>query len=235
MGVNKSPKELDYQNIWNELGEEYKIVGPSSRHTRRMIRKFMKEVSYNSIIDFGCGTGLLLNSLNLGSKKFGGIDISSSGIKICKKRFKDGYFETMDISKEIPGEHFDLCICSEVLEHIQDDVRAVGNIRKVCNKIIVSVPCGKYSRTDHEMGHYRRYSVDDLLGKLDSAGFKIIKCEKWGFPFYSPLYRFFLDRTTVKQRAGKVTVSKRILSEVFYLLFYINIKNSGDRLFVLAE
>jgi SAM-dependent methyltransferase len=235
MRDNKSPKKWDYQNIWDDLGEDYKIVGPSSRHTRRMIREFMKRISYQSIIDVGCGTGLLLNSLDLEDKKFGGIDISISGINICNKRFKDGFFETMDISKEIPDDHFDLCICSEVLEHIQDDVKAIDNLRKVCSNIIITVPCGKYSRTDHDMGHYRRYSVGNLLGKLGSAGFKVIKYEKWGFPFYSPIYRFFLDRTTVKQRSGNVTASKRIISGVFYLLFYINIKNLGDRLFVLAE
>lgn len=228
-------KKVDYKNSWKNWGEDFKIYGPSSRHTRRMIKKYMDLVEFNSIIDIGCGTGIFLNSLDLKNKKFAGIDISVEGIKFCKKKLKKGNFQVMDIEKQCPKEKYDLGICSEVLEHVKDDVKAMKNLRKLCKKIVISVPTGKFGQDDYEMGHYRRYSVKEMTKKLKIAGFKIIKYEKWGFPFYSPIYRFFINKTSEDQRVGKVGIIKRIVSESVNLLFYLNIKNKGDRLFLLAE
>jgi SAM-dependent methyltransferase len=229
------PKKQDYKNIWKEFGQDYKIHGPSSRHTRRILRKYLSLVGYNSIIDIGCGPGILLSTLDLKGKFFAGADLSESGIRFCKERWPKGNFKIIDIAKEAPKERYDVAVCSEVLEHIKDDLAAMKNLRKTCDNLVISVPAGKYSFSDHEMGHFRRYTKEDMISKLKRAGFKIVKCEYWGFPFYSPIYRFFLNNTKVKQRAGKVTIFKRLISEILNIMFYLNIPNKGDRLFVLAR
>lgn len=232
---NQIPQKLDYDSSWGKWGEEFKLRGASSRHTRRILRSYMKGINFDSIIDIGCGTGILLNSLNLENKKVKGVDISSTGIKVCKKKMPKGSFEVMNIEKKVPKETYDLGFCSEVLEHIEDDLKAMKNLRKLCKTIIISVPSGKYGKDDEIQGHYRRYSSKEMIEKLILAGFKIIKYENWGFPFYSPIYRFLMDKTTQEQKTGKVTFFKKIISEFFYGLFLLNLPGHGDRLFVLAK
>jgi hypothetical protein len=108
------------------------------------------------------------------------------------------------------------------------------NLRKMCKMVVISVPLGKYGEDDRIQGHYRRYTEDDIVLKLESVGFKILKKEKWGFPFYSPIYRFLINKSKEEYRVGKVTLFKRAVSEFFYRLFFLNMNNKGDRLFVLV-
>ena len=68
-------------------------------------------------------------------------------------------------------EQFDSFFCSNVLEHIEDDENAMGNIAKIPNikKGVIIVPANNhiYSRIDKNLGHYRRYDKKILLNKLD--------------------------------------------------------------------
>lgn len=230
------PSVVDYDNSWDKWGDEFKLIGASSRHTRRIIKKYMLGLKYKSIIDIGCATGIFLNSLNLKNKKFAGIDISSAGIKISKKKMPKGSFKVMDIGKSKPLENYDLGICSEVLEHVEDDIKAIKHLRKLCKKIIITVPCGKYGEDDKVQGHYRRYSLKEMKIKLKKADFKMVKSEMWGFPFYSPVYRFIMNKVNHDDRVGnKLSLTKKVLSHLIYYLFFLNFPNKGDRLFLLAE
>jgi SAM-dependent methyltransferase len=228
------PDKIDYKSSWKNWGEEFKRHGASSRHTRRMLRRYMDGIRFKSIIDVGCGTGILLESLDKNLEK-AGVDISESGIEICRQKMPEGRFRVMDIGKEIPKGKYDLCTCSEVLEHVKDDQKAMKNLRKICNYLVISVPCGKYGEDDKVQGHYRRYSEKDMFKKLEKAGFKILRYERWGFPFYSPIYRFLINKSKEEQRVGEMNFFKMIVSGFFYSLFFLNMNNRGDRLFLLAK
>jgi len=230
------PYKVDYDSSWDRWGEEFKLIGASSRHTRRIIKKYMENLTYKSIIDVGCATGIFLNSLDLKGKSVAGVDISNAGINICKKKMPQGDFRVMDIGKRKLNKKYDLGICSEVLEHIDDDIKALSNLKAMCKSIIITVPSGKYGEDDKVQGHYRRYSKKEMMLKLRKVGFKVVRIENWGFPFYSPFYRFVINRVHHDDRVGmKLSGSKKIVSHLLYCLFFFNVPGYGDRLFVLAE
>jgi SAM-dependent methyltransferase len=72
----------------------------------------------------------------------------------------------------------DTVICLNVLEHIEDDLAALRNIRSMLDDggcAIILVPCGQsiYNSLDEELGHFRRYSEDQLRERMTAAGFDV--------------------------------------------------------------
>lgn len=89
-----------------------------------------------------------------------------------------------------PKEQFDTVICLNVVEHLENDVRALRNIRKALSKdgrAIVLVPNGPglYGSLDRALGHYRRYTREQLVHACERAGFRveeILKFNRVGAP-----------------------------------------------------
>ena len=75
-----------------------------------------------------------------------------------------------------PGS-YDTVVCLNVLEHIADDHRALGDIYEALapgGKVVLWVPAFEalYSKFDRKIGHYRRYRRDQLLGLVHNVGFQ---------------------------------------------------------------
>jgi SAM-dependent methyltransferase len=75
--------------------------------------------------------------------------------------------------------HIDSVICFNVLEHIEQDEKALRNIFGVLEpkgRLLLLVPSHPwlYGTLDHYLGHHRRYGKKELRNKLETIGFKII-------------------------------------------------------------
>ena len=102
-----------------------KKYGPFSRHLRRIIKKMIRPLEFKSMLDVGCGQGSFLVELQpeFPNIKPCGIDISSSAVELARRRVPDGQF-WVGYYRQAFEEKCDLVICSEVLEHIPDDISA---------------------------------------------------------------------------------------------------------------
>jgi glycosyltransferase involved in cell wall biosynthesis len=83
-----------------------------------------------------------------------------------------------------PEEMFDTVICLNVVEHLEDDVTALRNIRSSLQKdgrAIILVPNGPrlYGSLDRVLGHYRRYTRKQLQEVCERAGFRVEKVLKF--------------------------------------------------------
>jgi hypothetical protein len=129
-----------------------------------------------------------------------------------------------------------LVICSEVLEHIRDDDTALRNLRKMVGKhLVISTPQGRMRGFEREVGHVRNYARGELVDKIEKTGFAVISVVEWGFPFYSPLYRDFLELTRSKGTTGEFGPLRKLLANFIYLVFMFNSSKRGDEIFVLAQ
>lgn len=130
-----------------------------------------------------------------------GIDISKKAVRLCRARgFKDVF--PMDGAKpHFDNEEFDLIIASDVLEHIQDDEKAVKEWRRLLKKegtIICFVPAFKslWSKHDEDNKHCRRYTKKDLADIFVKNDFKIVRSSYWNIALFLPtLFYRFLART----------------------------------------
>ena len=69
-------------------------------------------------------------------------------------------------------------MCLNVLEHIEDDLGALRNIRSMLEdggRAVILVPAGQsiYNCLDEELGHFRRYSEEQLRQRMTDAGFEV--------------------------------------------------------------
>ena len=74
----------------------------------------------------------------------------------------------------------DAVVCLNVVEHVSDDLQALRNIHialKEGGRAIVLVPQGQeiYGTLDEALGHYRRYSKNQLFALMQQAGFDVEK------------------------------------------------------------
>jgi len=100
---------------------------------------------------------------------------------------------------------------------------------------VLSTLSGKMRESEKHVGHVRNYTLDGLLSKLKEARFKPVKVIRWGFPFYSPLYRNLWNRLPQEINYGKFGWFRRVCAQMLYLLFILNSRTKGDYLFILCE
>jgi len=227
----------DYDLSWNQW-MDCEIYGPSMRHQRRNIQDLLHGLNYGSILDIGGGSGDNLYKI-LKTKKVKDIcliDISLKALNRARLLMPEAEFVHLDIQKNSIDHKFDLVLCCDVLEHISDDVAALRNIKKMSRGyLIVSTLSGRMRKSEKHVGHVRNYTLEDLLDRLKEASFKPLKVIKWGFPFYSPLYRNLWDKLPQKINYGKFGWFRKLCARILYLVFMLNSKSKGDYLFVLSE
>src|SRR5580658_9968328 len=73
------------------------------------------------------------------------------------------------------GQSFDTVVCLNVVEHVQDDAAALRNVWNVLDpsgRAIILVPCGPklYGTLDEVLGHFRRYTRQQLIEVAERSG-----------------------------------------------------------------
>lgn len=128
-----------------------------------------------TVLDFGAGIGTLSDLYEKKSSiKPLCIEIDSTNIEFLTNRGFKSYKHIDEVSKKL-----DSVFSSNVLEHIEDDVKTLKMIHRKMNhnsKIVLYLPAFMllFSGLDEAVGHYRRYSKKEIQTKLKQAGFKIL-------------------------------------------------------------
>jgi SAM-dependent methyltransferase len=129
------------------------------------------------ILDVGCGTGTMLTHL----ARFGdarGVDMDLEAVGYCHDR---GLRQvTQSDADKLPFEKdtFDLVTALDVVEHIDDDLGALREMRRVIKPgglLLLTVPAYRFlwGRQDDINLHKRRYVARELRSRLQAAGFEV--------------------------------------------------------------
>jgi SAM-dependent methyltransferase len=227
-----------YEGLWRGEWMDYSRYGPTRRHVRKIIHTLIAPLYFESVLDVGCGEGSLLAEIGAGrpSVDLAGTDVSSEALRYAERLVPGGSFALLDLERAALPQQADLTICSEVLEHLEADEDAIANLAAMTRRyLVVVVPQGTMRGFEREnVGHVRNYTRTELCGKLERGGFEPWMVVEWGFPFFSPLYRDFLDRIPSGAVKGRMGWRKRLVSELLYRLFELNAWDRGDKLVVLA-
>ncbi len=167
----------------------------------KFVLKIAKEfANFNlskKILDAGCGTGGVMSSLSQSGILTVGNDTSLESLIWGKKKGRIVNGVQASVSHlPFKDEIFDISICSEVLEHVDDDLSTLKELGRVTkHRIIFTVPAHRYLWTDSDdiLLHKRRYSKSELSALIKKSGMRIVKLEPFGIipGFLVILYKFF--------------------------------------------
>ena len=154
-----------------------------------------------SILDAGCGTGLLMQELNsLGQVE--GVDISEDALEFCRKRGLTNV-RLADV-QQLPfaEQSFDMVTALDVLEHLDNDAGALREWRRVLKpggRVFLFVPAHRWlwSLQDEVSHHRRRYTYRTLSAVIESSGLEIER-QSYVSTFLMPV--IFLGRQWLKVR-----------------------------------
>jgi 2-polyprenyl-3-methyl-5-hydroxy-6-metoxy-1,4-benzoquinol methylase len=133
-----------------------------------------------TVLDIGCGSGLMLNALDELANT-SGMDMSNEAIQFSQEIFSGPIKQgSLPDNVPFPNESFDLITALDVVEHIDDDIgslKAIRHLLKPSGKAVITVPAYMFlwSSFDDMNEHKRRYTLPELRQKLNSAGFQIEK------------------------------------------------------------
>lgn len=159
------------------------------RELIKAIKPYLNHVE--TILDIGSGVGTIDFYLALKGKKVTGIEISENAVEVAKanaKLFdvdKNIKFIAAAFPNKVPHKQFDLVLFSEVIEHLEDDKKALKDIRKILKPdgiLVITTPSihaplykmGLLNKFDKEVGHLRRYSNKGLESLVKANGFTIV-------------------------------------------------------------
>ena len=178
------------------------------RH-RLLVRELAASRAQGTVLDAGCGHGRMAELLSKRGLQVFGFDESSLAVSKAATRVPDALFWSGSLLQmALPDAKFDAVISGDVLEHLEDDKKAVAEIFRVLKPgglAVVSVPADpkKWSLDDEWSGHKRRYNKADLISLFKSAGFAVIKCRHWGWPITWIYYRLFYIPMLKRQLGSK--------------------------------
>ena len=151
-----------------------KKIGETNFHVENIKNKFNKFVKRSDrVLDFGCGGGFVLNSLDC-QEKFG-IEINDSAIKQCKKFG----IQVEKSLKKFKNNFFDVIISNSALEHVENPfliLKECNRVLKPGGKIIFSLPHEdlSYEFKENDInGHLYTWSPMSAGNLFKNSGFHI--------------------------------------------------------------
>lgn len=161
-------------------GADHFIDVASREHALSQLSRFVK-APHPTVLEIGTSSGFMLdllrkanpNGLTIGS------DIVSAPLERLSTRLPGTPLLRFDLVEcPLPNSSIDASVALNVLEHIEDDKRAVQQLFRVTKPggiVVIEVPAGPelFNDFDRMLMHYRRYTLSGLKSMLTEAGFQI--------------------------------------------------------------
>ena len=206
--VGTGPKEFG-----NPIYERMMAFEERSFYTRarlRLIRWAIEKFfpGLTNFYDFGAGTGFVIECVRAMKPDLDlyASDLSFDALSWVDSRLGGNVTLFHTDADHIPYfEHFDVVGAFDVIEHIDDDVAALGALYRAIKPgggILITVPRHMimWSPLDDEAGHKRRYCGNELARKVGEAGFQVI----WDSCFMATLFLpQLLSRRLLTRFAGR--------------------------------
>lgn len=238
--MNASAGSIDTDD-WNHHWSSYaasNALNPAQAYRRMLIFRALSLSRATSaqarLLELGCGQGEFSTELKERHPdlQLVGVDLSRKGVEIAQGRVPSGAFFQQDLQQPmaIPERYRSWAthaVCSEVLEHLDDPLAALRNVRACLApgaRLVITVPAGPMSAFDRHIGHRSHFTPDRLRQLLLQAGLEVASLHGAGFPFFN-LYRLTVvarGKKLIEDAGGALPPSARAAIWAFTKLFRLN-------------
>ncbi len=188
---DKKKTEL-YETFHGNRNLQKRIISDNNFTYRELIKIIKPHLNkINTVLDIGSGVGTFDFYLASKGKKVTGIEISKNAVEVAKansivfKLDKQIDFIAAEFPHKLKNENYDLVLFSEVIEHLENDTKALKDIWRVLNHdglLIITTPSknaplyrlGLLDTFEKEVGHLRRYTEEDLKELVEKNGFEVL-------------------------------------------------------------
>ncbi len=164
-----------YDELRKREKDDWWFVG---RH--KIIANFLEKYLGNKkdlkILDIGCGAGGMIDLLSQYGTTIG-VDKDRQIAQFNRKNGRKVFHGDL-VKLSFPDSSFDLVSLLEVLEHVDDDLQGLKEVRRILKPggtFFISVPVFPFLWSSHDYAshHKRRYMKGELLDKIKKTGFRI--------------------------------------------------------------
>jgi len=137
------------------------------------------------ILDAGCGSGR--NMVELAHHGIvTGVELSGTSVRLARERETGEVLEGSVMDTPFDDGSFDLTVSLDVIEHLEDDVGALHELRRVTKPggaLLVTVPAYQWLWSGHDEinHHHRRYNRRTLLAAAREAGWQLESSTHFNF------------------------------------------------------
>ena len=239
-------------------GDSSHLFGPRNLFRNKLIVNNITNVlKRGAVLDFGCGNGNLIEMLSALGYTCTGVEPSKSSIVYLNHRFgNNNKIKIVHGTQNFlftTNKRFDIVTAGEVLEHIKDDDHVVSGMFRLLKPnghCIVTVPAHqqRWSNSDVAAGHFRRYSLQNLVKLFEDVGFTVLRVYYWGFPL-GRLWDRLLMRPNIENElksnaiatssnsrvVGLLSLLTPVLSSVFRVDMMFNFTHQGNGLLLVGQ
>jgi hypothetical protein len=166
------PGNPEFERLWRE-SVAWKIPN--------IVSLLPSELRPERVAEVGCFVGHIIGNLpaSIGTTLRSGFDINRQAISKARQLYSNVTFFEDDF---FSAPHTtDLLVLSDIIEHIDDDIRFLMQCGQSASAIAVNLPLEKCLFTRrvkygeaHPSGHLRRYSRKDAFRLFEKAGLRVI-------------------------------------------------------------
>lgn len=217
--------KIDYEKYRDNKSSH--AYHPSVRLRNNFTIHTLKNLSFETLLDVWCGDWYLLSQIQLHfpNSHLTWFDYSQKVIEKNQHQYKDISFEAHDLWIKLhTSSTFDVVVCSEVIEHIQDWHMVIENLVSVTKPgwyIILTTQAGHRYPSDIENGHVKHFLLSELDGGFIAKWCTVkFSYRKW-YPFYD-LQKYVhskMLKAATNIQEWELTPLRKILFSFVYHLF----------------
>ncbi len=180
-----------YASQYNSESVTWRNLG--AKHKADNIVSLARHITFKNVLEVGAGEGSILDWLSKWnfSTDLNCVEISESGIAMIRSK---GIMHLNDVllfdgyKIPFPNNHFDLVICSHVLEHVEHERTLLREIKRVSKYQIFEVPIDFSFYVDSKVKHFLSYGHINIYTPglfrflLKTENFKVLHDKCYLYP-----------------------------------------------------
>lgn len=219
----------------------YHAVRRLMLHSKKKLVERYTGKSGGNLLDWGCGTGYFLDTMQRAGWKVQGIEADAGAREFARKKFRLPVIAPHQTA-HLPDKHYDCISFWHVLEHLHDLTETFAQVQRLLAPqgiLVVALPnqqsydawyYGRYWAAwdvPRHLWHFAPHNIERLAG---AHGFKLL--HKQTMPF-DPFYVALLSE---KYRGNRFGFVKGILQGVVSLVKgWLNVNRSSSVIYVFSR
>lgn len=220
-------------------GENLEVMRDAHNYNdylRGLVRRYATDTS--RVLDFGAGIGTFSDAPGTDKQRIHCVEPDETSRDVLTQ----SGFNAHESLQEIGDQTISFAFSLNVLEHIENDEAAVGELARVLRpgaRLFIYVPAFSilFSSMDRHVGHVRRYRLRQLCRVVEGNGFRVehaAYADFLGF-FATLLFRLF-DRSEPRPlNTGMIKVYDRFVFPLSRLLSIPFSRVLGKNVYVVAR